>query len=200
MRLLCLGDSLTFGFSLPRSDIWPVLAARETGLELVSWAVNGCTTGGMLALFPQAAEEAKPDLVFLMGGGNDLLLGGDLAGAKANLGCLAHLVCGMGLTPVIGVPPEPCPPVRRDWAAFADLNEVGRLGTEYADWLHGLCAAFGFPMIDFSACLPDAARRAGVLLRDLYLPDGLHPNRAGHRHMADTAAPILAALAAKADR
>lgn len=200
MRLLCLGDSLTFGFGLPRSDIWPALAAHKTGLELVNRAVNGCTTGGMLALFPQAAEEARPDLVFFMGGGNDLLLGGDLAGAKANLGCLAHLVCGMGLTPVIGVPPEPCPPVRQDWAAIVDLDSAGRLGVEYAGWLRRLCTTFGFPMIDFSASLTDAARRAGTPLRDLYLPDGLHPNQTGHRYMADTAAPILASLAAKADR
>ena len=177
MRLLCLGDSLTFGFGLPRSGIWPVLAARETGLELVSWAVNGCTTGGMLALFPPGGGggQARPGLP----GPPGVRYGPD-PGHRCAAGALSPGPAGLG--------------------RLCRLNEVGRLGAEYAGWLHGLCAAFGFPMIDFSACLLEAARRAGSPLRDLYLPDGLHPNRAGHRHMADTAAPILAALAAKADR
>ena len=192
MRLLCLGDSLTFGFALPRGRTWPALAAAQVGLELFNRAVNGNTTGGMLAAFFPEVKAVQPDLVFLMGGGNDILYGRDLAGAKANLGCLAHLTCSLGLVPVIGVPPPVCPPVRRDWMDFIDLERAGRQGEEYAGWLRGLCAAFGFPAVDFARGLPQAAAREGKALRDYYLEDGLHPNLPGHEHMAQIAAQVLA--------
>ena len=34
-RILCLGDSLTYGFGLPRGLVWTALCAAQTGAELM---------------------------------------------------------------------------------------------------------------------------------------------------------------------
>ena len=49
MRLICIGDSLTFGYGVHLSQRWTRLCAQETGWELVNEGINGDTTGGMLA-------------------------------------------------------------------------------------------------------------------------------------------------------
>lgn len=49
MRLICIGDSLTFGYGVHLSQRWTQLCAQETGWELVNEGINGDTTGGMLA-------------------------------------------------------------------------------------------------------------------------------------------------------
>ncbi|HBD30306.1 MAG TPA: hypothetical protein DC027_01470 [Oscillibacter sp.] len=48
-KLICIGDSLTFGYGVHLSQRWTRLCAQETGWELVNEGINGDTTGGMLA-------------------------------------------------------------------------------------------------------------------------------------------------------
>ena len=60
-RILCLGDSLTYGFGLPRGLVWTALCAAQTGAELLGWGVNGNTTGGMLAVLPELLVREHPD-------------------------------------------------------------------------------------------------------------------------------------------
>ena len=78
-RILCLGDSLTYGFGLPRGLVWTALCAAQTGAELLGGGVNGNTTGGMLAVLPDLLVREHPDAVLLMGGTNDIAYGGDRA-------------------------------------------------------------------------------------------------------------------------
>ena len=47
-KLICLGDSLTFGLRVPQSQTWPRLV-QETGVEVIHLGICGDTTGGMLA-------------------------------------------------------------------------------------------------------------------------------------------------------
>ena len=115
-RILCLGDSLTYGFGLPRGLVWTALCAAQTGAELLGGGVNGNTTGGMLAVLPDLLVREHPDAVLLMGGTNDIAYGGDLAGARANMGAMAHLIIAGGGLPLIGIPPGLRRPIRREWA------------------------------------------------------------------------------------
>lgn len=188
MRILCLGDSLTYGFGMPRAQVWTALCAARTGAELCNRAVNGNTTGGMLSALSRELEAAAPDAVFLMGGTNDLIYGGDLAGARANMGAMVHLAAASGVQPIVGIPIRPCLPIREDWAVWADTELVRRAMEEYARWLRELCQIFRVPAIDFERELS---------AREYYLEDGLHPNRAGHELMGSVAAEAVDALLKK---
>ena len=81
-RILCLGDSLTYGFGLPRGLVWTALCAAQTGAELLGRGVNGNTTGGMLAVLPDLLVREHPDAVLLMGGTNDIAYGGIPGGGQ----------------------------------------------------------------------------------------------------------------------
>ena len=63
-RILCLGDSLTYGFGLPRGLVWTALCAAQTGAELLGGGVNGNTTGGMLAVLPDLLPVLDFDRAF----------------------------------------------------------------------------------------------------------------------------------------
>lgn len=67
MKIVCLGDSLTYGYGVPRRDCWVSLAAEATGHTLVNRGINGDTTGGMLARFGRDVLSEQPDRVLLMG-------------------------------------------------------------------------------------------------------------------------------------
>lgn len=51
MKIVCLGDSLTYGFGVSRSNSWTNIVNEETRLEIVNKGINGDTTSGMLARF-----------------------------------------------------------------------------------------------------------------------------------------------------
>ena len=103
-RIICLGDSLTYGYGIPRSQVGTALLAARTGMECVNRGVNGTTTGGMLAVMTGELEKLHYDAVILMGGSNDLAYGRDLTGARANMGAMAHIAMSARVCPFIGVP------------------------------------------------------------------------------------------------
>ena len=48
MELICLGDSLTFGYGVPKGSRWTTRLAQKTGWRIYNFGVCGDTTGGML--------------------------------------------------------------------------------------------------------------------------------------------------------
>ena len=161
--------------------------AAQTGAELLGGGVNGNTTGGMLAVLPDLLVREHPDAVLLMGGTNDIAYGGDLAGARSNMGAMAHLIIAGGGLPLIGIPPGLRRPIRREWAELMP-ERAAELLAEYQSWLRRFAAAFRLPVLDFDR----AFTRWGE--EGLFQPDGLHPNAAGHCLMAETAAALIRSL------
>ena len=96
MRLICIGDSLTFGYGVHLSQRWTQLCAQETGWELVNEGINGDTTGGMLARMQggvlaelrEGGLGADRPYVLLMGGSNDVFYSGSDAAARENMGAM----------------------------------------------------------------------------------------------------------------
>ena len=157
------------------------------GAELLGRGVNGNTTGGMLAVLPDLLVREHPDAVLLMGGTNDIAYGGDLAGARSNMGAMAHLIIAGGGLLLIGIPPGLRRPIRREWAELMP-ERAAELLAEYQSWLRRFAAAFRLPVLDFDR----AFTRWGE--EGLFQPDGLHPNAAGHCLMAETAAALIRSL------
>ncbi|MDR1979410.1 MAG: GDSL-type esterase/lipase family protein [Synergistaceae bacterium] len=183
IKIVCLGDSLTYGFGVSRRDTWGSLVAERTKMELVNCGVNGDTTGGMLARLRDEMTMHSPDKVLLMGGSNDIFISGTAESAKANMSALAHQVIALGAVPLIGTPPPiDALNIRPDWATLADAVHAQNVGDEYAEWLRLFAGVFTIPVIDFRSAFQafsDAERN-----RELYI-DGLHPTPEGHRLMAD---------------
>lgn len=182
-RILCLGDSLTYGFGVSRQKIWTTLLQAHSGLECINAACNGNTTGGMLACFCHQTQKHRPHAVFLMGGVNDILLAGSDAQARSNMGALVHLCYQQQLLPVVGIMPPPLRSLREEWLQLSTLNIASFQAAvaDYAQWLRLFCQNLHVPFVDFEAGLAAQGGQAAA-----YYCDGLHMNESGHQMMAAT--------------
>lgn len=184
-KILCLGDSLTYGYGVSRRDTWTSKVQDQGKYTVVNAGCSGNTTGGMLACFPRELEKHRPDILFAMGGGNNIFFAGTDAGARADMAALVHLSYPERVEPVLGIAPAIHPPIRRDWAALVDEARTMALWEDYADWLRRFCDTFGIRYVDFHRRFPEEAARQGVEMGAWFLEDGMHPNTAGHQVLAE---------------
>lgn len=188
-KLICLGDSLTFGYGVRPSLRWTNVAAKETGWEVINEGINGDTTGGMLARLQTKVLPAlrvgtfcvNRPCVLLMGGANDVFYSGTDTAARGNMGAMLHQLLAAGVFPLVGSPlPVDAAHAPEAWAAAVDFSAAAECLREYRGWLIRFCAAFGVPLVDFCA---DFLSPDGRICTELLL-DGLHPTPEGHQLMA----------------
>lgn len=183
--LVCLGDSLTYGYEVRRSRIWTTLAAKQGGLSILNRGVNGLMTSGMLACFSRDVLAPDPDAVLLMGGANDILSGLGPEEPLQNMETMIERAENAGIVPLVGIPIPFCPPIREDWAAMTDFPARTPLYETFVDRLRVLAAKRNHTVVDFRKAVDEHTQTTGTSLRSLYL-DGIHLNEDGHRLFAET--------------
>ena len=47
MRMICIGDSLTYGFGVPVESSWVEILNRESRAQVINKGISGDTSGGM---------------------------------------------------------------------------------------------------------------------------------------------------------
>ena len=172
-----LGDSITAGLGLPARDALPAqlqAALERRGVRALvrGSGVSGDTSGGALARvdFSVSADTA---LCVVALGGNDLLQGADPKATKANLRRIIDKL-----------------KARRIKVVLAGLRAPPLIGASYAR--------------DFTGLFPALARETGAVfhpdfvtgvvgVQRLMQRDGIHPNAAGARMIAERMAPTIAA-------
>lgn len=179
--IVALGDSITAGLGVAADEAYPALLEarlRRDGYayRVVNAGVSGDTTAGGLRRVDWVLR-AQPEIVILALGANDGLRGQSPKTTRANLEAI----------------------VARLTAAGARVLLAGmRMPPNYGE-------AF---TRQFEAVFPAVARRANVALVPFLLDgvaadptlnqaDGLHPNAAGHRVIADRLWPQLRPLLKK---
>lgn len=83
--LLCLGDSLTFGYGAAAGASYPQKLEELTGHVTQNAGINGDTSEGALARLPALLQANTPGLVLVSIGGNDFLRNVAPARTKAAL-------------------------------------------------------------------------------------------------------------------
>jgi len=170
MKILCFGDSNTYGYD-PRSFFgsrypaevrWTDLLARETGCEVINSGMNGRSipAGGFVSL-PHA------DLLIVMLGSNDLLNGCSAEETAFRMeGFLTQLRSAYHR--ILLVAPPPMAP--GEWVTEARLlTDSARLAALYRQIAERLSVSFA-----------DAGQwRVGLSF------DGVHFSEAGHRAFAE---------------
>ena len=173
-----LGDSLTAGLGLAGDGPFPTIAGellRKQGLavRIVNAGVSGDTTAGGVTRLPWVMRQ-RPDILIIGLGANDGMRGLPLEMTERNLRALVRDARGGGAAVLLlgmHIPPSYGPVYAADFAAI--YPRVARdLDVE-------LAAAF----LDGVGGRPS-----------MNLPDGLHPNGAGHRRLAANIVPLLERL------
>lgn len=191
MNIICMGDSITYGYGLEDlSQRWTDLTAARTGHMLVNRGVSGDTTGGMLARCQTQVFNQNPDAMVLLGGINDIDIIGQYRPVCANVIAIIRQAELLNLPIILGIPlpvsPEDMnPPL---WDTGKDKWRTRELCAQYAGWLRHYCQDHQLPVADFRTpfLLPD-----GTANRALF-QDGVHPTQEGHRLMADVLCRVLA--------
>lgn len=189
MRLICLGDSLTFGFGVSPAQRWTRLVGQETDWQVLNYGVNGDTTTGMLVRMQTLMQSgvlkqttSDPYQILIMGGSNDIFYSGSDICARSSLGAMIHQLASIGTIPIVGIPiPVDAAAAPASWGAAVNFEQAAEQLEDYCYWLQRYCKGFGLNTIDFRS---DFLSQSGLLRRELFL-DGLHPTPAGHRMMAD---------------
>lgn len=170
-----LGDSLTAGFGLPEDDAFPAVlerafAAADRPIRVVNAGVSGDTTTGGLRRLDWLLRQG-PDVVVIGLGANDGLRGLDLAATEANLRAIVAGVREAGAEPLL----------------------LGmRIPTNYGpDYAEPFAAIYGRVAAEESAALVPLVLEGVGGVDAMNLADGIHPNAAGHRRMAETIRPVL---------
>lgn len=185
MNIICLGDSLTFGYGVWRNDCWVSLIARDTGLRVMNRGTNGDTSAYMLqrARHIVPDEAAEGDIAIIMGGANDVLMYGANENDVTNIMTIAGLFRAKNCTPIIGIQPG----FREsDYAFYGPLDPAGLNANfnEFADSLLAHAKNAGVTTFDLRPVLSDPA----------LFEDGVHPTEEGHRLIADTVLTVIRPL------
>ena len=181
MKIVCLGDSVTYGLGVERDQAWTALAAEKTGWAIVNAGDIWDTTGGMLARFTRDVRQEKPDAVFIMGGGNDFVAGCPAYVMQSNIMAIAQQSLCSGIRAVVGIPtpvvrsmlPEEWKPL---WRTAAPETEYRK----YVAWLPVFTKGC-FGLIDMETPLLEAAQKEP----EKTFLDGIHPTPATHRRIAE---------------
>ena len=179
MKIVALGDSITYGYPYLPEQSWFNMAAKKLNVAYINCGVNGDTTAGMLRRFEQDVAAENPSHVIIMGGTNDVYGAERPETIVANIEQLLCLVQQCGAVPILGIP-IPC----------NDHYEEAILSLCRAR-LKELAVRMTMPSIDFHAALVDSS---GMRIKEEYHVDGLHPNEAGYQLMGVIATEVLLQL------
>ena len=183
--MICMGDSLTEGSDIPVGHTWPELAGNALNIDVVNWGIGGDTSAGMLARFHGQLSARKPSFVFILGGTNDLWWGWEVYTVLGNLFSMVVQARHIKIAPVIGIPL----PVNVSAAKAADFSPPMDGYDRFIEKLEALVESLIVHAAENEVALVDLhglfLTDQRIIKEDLFLPDGLHPNRAGHQVIAD---------------
>jgi len=166
MKLLCIGDSLTFGYETEISKRWTNLIEKELNIEVINAGINGDTTTGILSRFMPSLGDFKPSHVFILGGTNDLWFGLKNEFIISNIYAMCKQALHFNVFPIVGIP-TPC-------FNYEELNVIGENYSErinqFQDNLIEFCINKDITYVDFDE----------GILQAYFMEDGIHYNESGH--------------------
>ncbi|MBI2218349.1 MAG: arylesterase [Candidatus Rokubacteria bacterium] len=182
--ILAFGDSLTAGLGVAPDEAYPALLqarVRRSGYphRVVNAGVSGDTTAGALRRVDWVLR-SQPEIVIVALGANDGLRGQSPATTRENLEAIVHRFQGSGARVLLAgmrLPP----------------NYGDELAREFAALFPAVAKRTGAPLMPF--LLDGVAANPRLNQRD-----GIHPNAAGHRVIAERLWPhVERLLRARAD-
>lgn len=171
---VAIGDSITHGSGLDNPDeSYPDVLSGLLGKRVINEGLPGEEAWHGLDRFDEVLQTYKPGHILILYGVNDLIAGTGPEYIKSDLRQMIQLARANKTVPVLGT----LTPVQ---GRYSDLYDRALL-TSAA--IRQLGAEEGVAVADLEAAFNNRS--------DLLIYDGLHPNAAGHRLMAETFAGVL---------
>ncbi len=168
IKVVCLGDSITYGFPYGPEASWVTMLNRNVEGEFINKGINGNTTSDMLNRFERAVIYYKPTHLILMGGINDVICGESLDRIKYNLKTMVEWAMKENIQIIMGMP------------TAIDMPSGENILRKLRTWIKQLADEKGLKVIHFERAFFD---EKGSLRQELLLPDGGHPSERGYQEM-----------------
>ncbi len=183
MKIVCIGDSLTYGYRIRRSQVWTKLLENKMESGVLNKGINGDSTGGMLSRYQKDVIDNSPSHVIIMGGSNDLIMELSLNIVKSNIATMVHQAHANNIIPVIGIPPLTVPKMaEKTWADGTDYDRMNEEIEVYREWAIDFGERFGVQILDFCSKFRAIVNEENK--HEFYI-DGLHITPKGNIVMAD---------------
>ena len=181
--LVCLGDSIVYGYGVHPRYSWPRLASERLGLHIINKGINGDTSAGMRGRFTEDVLWNHPKEVFIMAGANDILMGTSLGRTCENVSKMVEKAKESGIRPIVGIPIQvDGEMLKACWYSYFSIEDTMNMFSKYREWLIGYCEEHRIFYIDFQKKYPEYLQRAGVVC---WYQDGVHPTKEGYMALAD---------------
>ena len=184
-KLLCIGDSLTYGYGVSKNECWVTLLEESLNTTIINKGINGDTTASMLNRFYENISKYNPDIVFIMGGTNDLLCGRKLNNIVDNIEEMILDCIFNNSAVIVGIPPTIIKEMAESLFMPSHLYDycdtsLPKLRTSLIE----LCNKYDINYIDFYNI------SINNIDKNIFI-DGIHLNSIGNIIMKDEALRII---------
>lgn len=181
MKIVALGDSLTFGYGVPPHKSWVDLLNLQYNFKIVNKGINGDTSFGLINRFYEDVICEKPDKLIITIGCNDLLMGRDVDSIIDNIKFLIEESIKNNISTVVGITPPIVPHLAASyWEDGVDYEEIENNLNIFVKKLIDFCDTNKLEYVDFFRCVKKAFT---TYSENELFSDGIHPTELGHKLM-----------------
>ncbi|WP_026894663.1 GDSL-type esterase/lipase family protein [Clostridiisalibacter paucivorans] len=183
MEIVCIGDSLTFGYGVEKNNRWTEILNNRLASNIINRGVSGETTTQIINRFQRNVLSKRPDKVFIMGGSNDLIFERAPKKMKDNIIKMVQLASYNNIIPIIGIQPLTYPEMAsKFWTDGTDYVWINDQIQLYRNYMYEFANKKDIDIIDFYGLFTDIVNNANA---SKYYIDGLHPTAKGNLLMAE---------------
>lgn len=168
LKIVCLGDSITYGWPWGPEVSWTTMLENVIAGRVINRGIPGDTTTQMLERFDKAVLKADPTHLIIMGGINDIVWQESFDRIVWNLRSMAEKAAQHNIKVVFGMP------------TAVDDEYIELLTQRIRDWIKEYSAQQDIPVIDFDQAFYDHDRN---IKTELLSADGAHPTKEGYQAM-----------------
>lgn len=167
INVVCLGDSITYGWPWGPEVSWTSMLAEKIDGKVINRGIPGNTTTQMLDRFEKSVLRYHPSHVIIMGGLNDIIMQDSFDRITYNLRSMAESARENGIKLIFGQP------------TVLDEPNLERLVIRIRNWIDNYAEENHLQVIPFHR----AFYEEGNICSELLAADGAHPTQAGYKAM-----------------
>ena len=178
-KILCYGDSLTYGYGVPDAFVWHQLIKKRFNIEIINCGANGAMLTGMKLRLDNQVISKEKDAVLFMGGTNDLISGRLPEDVKNDIGDIFKKIIDDQPNSVLIIPPPAIVEMaQKSWDSMGEYEQLNQslkmIGSYFADVYEG-------QVISMYQAFMDLEEKHRLSL----FSDGVHLNEQGHCFFAE---------------
>ncbi|WP_315081474.1 GDSL-type esterase/lipase family protein [uncultured Clostridium sp.] len=173
--IIFLGDSLTFGYGVPKKDSWVYKIQENINFTSLNKGHNGDTSTSILTRYYEDVIKYTPNKIFIMCGSNDLLLGRTVDSIIENIELMIKDALEINSNVIIGIPPSIIGDMANKLFSYSPFYKYAEENlSELKEAIINLAINYNLSYIDFYSITLNNS--------DIYL-DGIHLNSLGNEIM-----------------